>query len=276
MWRFIKPVLVLLAVLCSGCESQEPAPTPAASAEQAAPAAADEDPVVDAPAPSIATGGHTEVASADDRLAARHILVAHAAAANRPAHVHRGAKAALSKARELGERLAAGEDFAALARAESDCNSAQRGGFLGSFDRGTMDPAFEAAAFALAEGQTSEVVESAFGYHIIRREALAEVRVAQILISFDGAAHDRTDRARPEADALMAEAAQRVADGEPFDAVAKALSDGPSGLRGGDLGWFTRGQFLPAWEQIAFALEPGETSEVFETSAGLHLLQRIE
>jgi peptidyl-prolyl cis-trans isomerase NIMA-interacting 1 len=274
MWRFMQPVVVLLAVFSMSCEEPEPAPVtappPPTAASEAAPAP------TPAPAPNMATGEHTEVASAADRIAARHILVAHEDAANRPTHVHRSASAALAKAREIADRLASGEEFAALAKAESDCNSAQRGGFLGGFDRGTMDPAFEATAFALAAGQTSAVVESPFGYHIIRREALAEVRVAQILITFEGATGDSTQRSRLDAQGLMDRAAQRVADGEPFDAVAKAMSDGPSGLRGGDLGWFTQGQFLPAWEQVAFALEPGQTSAVFETSAGLHLLQRLE
>jgi len=66
-------------------------------------------------------------------------------------------------------RLIDGEDFGALAREYSqDPGSAARGGDLGSFGKGEMAPAFEAAAFTLAEGEVSEAVESTFGLHLIR------------------------------------------------------------------------------------------------------------
>lgn len=77
--------------------------------------------------------------------------------------------AAQEKAQSLRERLDAGEDFAALATAESnDVASAKQGGDLGWFGRGVMDPAFEAAAFALAEGELSVPVRSSFGFHLIK------------------------------------------------------------------------------------------------------------
>ena len=65
--------------------------------------------------------------------------------------------------------LESGGDFAALARQHSDCGSAQAGGDLGAFGRGQMVKAFEEAAFALGVGDTSVVVETPFGFHIIRR-----------------------------------------------------------------------------------------------------------
>lgn len=66
-------------------------------------------------------------------------------------------------------KLQTGEAFAALAKAHSDCPSAARGGDLGSFGRGQMVGPFEDAAFGLEVGQTSGVVETKFGYHIIQR-----------------------------------------------------------------------------------------------------------
>jgi parvulin-like peptidyl-prolyl isomerase len=281
MPRLLVPVLAVLATLLLGCQGGAQAvgdaPSPG-SAPAAAEVAADAELPGSGPTstPSIAVSRSVEVANAADRIAARHILVSHEAAANRPMNVHRSAKAARDKADELRSRLLAGEDFAALAEAESDCSTRARGGFLGGFDRGTMDEAFDRVAFALTEGEISPVVETPFGFHIIERLSLAEVRVAQILVSFEGASRDKTERSREDALALAQQAARRVEAGEPFEAVAKDLSDGPSGLRGGDLGWFTRGQFLPAWEDVAFALEPGQTSEIFETSAGFHLLRRLE
>ena len=77
-------------------------------------------------------------------------------------------KKAKEKADAIKKRVAAGEDFAAVAKAESKCPSAAKGGDLGYFGKGQMVPAFEEAAFSLKPGQISEVVETQFGYHIIK------------------------------------------------------------------------------------------------------------
>lgn len=77
--------------------------------------------------------------------------------------------AAREKAEALLARIREGEDFAELAKSESDDpGSAEMGGDLGFFGRGAMVPAFEEAAFALAEGEVSDVVQSPFGFHIIK------------------------------------------------------------------------------------------------------------
>jgi hypothetical protein len=73
-------------------------------------------------------------------------------------------------AESIRVRAAGGEDFAGLAKQYSADGSAQQGGDLGFFGRGKMVPAFEEAAFKLAPGQISPVVESPFGYHVIKVE----------------------------------------------------------------------------------------------------------
>ena len=71
-------------------------------------------------------------------------------------------------AAELRSRIIGGEDFSALARQYSqDAGTAPTGGDLGSFGKGEMVPPFEAAAFGLDLGEVSDVVETAFGLHII-------------------------------------------------------------------------------------------------------------
>lgn len=77
-------------------------------------------------------------------------------------------KAARAKAEQLRRELAQGADFAELARANSSCPSGNQGGDLGWFGRGRMVPQFEMAAFALAPGALSDVVETPYGYHIIK------------------------------------------------------------------------------------------------------------
>lgn len=72
-------------------------------------------------------------------------------------------------AKEVEEKLKAGEDFAELAKAYSvDTDTREDGGDLGYIQRGQMDEQFEAAAFALEKGAVSSVVQSAEGYHIIK------------------------------------------------------------------------------------------------------------
>ena len=73
------------------------------------------------------------------------------------------------EAKALMERLNKGEKFANLAKQSSVCPSAKRGGDLGTFTRGKMVKEFETAAFALQKGQTSQIVKTKFGYHIIKR-----------------------------------------------------------------------------------------------------------
>jgi peptidyl-prolyl cis-trans isomerase D len=87
-------------------------------------------------------------------------------------------KAALEKAEALSKRAKAGEDFAQLARENSDdAGSKEEGGDLGWLEKGVTDPAFESALFGMKAGDISEPVKGAEGYHIIQlREVQAETQ----------------------------------------------------------------------------------------------------
>ncbi len=69
----------------------------------------------------------------------------------------------------IKKQLDAGEDFADLAKRHSDCPSGKSGGDLGSFGPGQMVKPFDDAARAMPIGGVSGVVETQFGYHIIKR-----------------------------------------------------------------------------------------------------------
>lgn len=77
-------------------------------------------------------------------------------------------KKALEKAEKLRKELGGGADFSTLAKENSTCPSSKQGGDLGYFGKGQMVPAFEKTAFSMKVGEISDVVETQFGYHVIK------------------------------------------------------------------------------------------------------------
>lgn len=91
---------------------------------------------------------------------------------------------AKAKAEEVLAKVKAGEDFASLAKQYSQDTTASAGGDLGFFSKGKMVPEFETAAFALKAGETSEIVKTVYGYHIIKVVEVKgeEIQASHILI----------------------------------------------------------------------------------------------
>jgi parvulin-like peptidyl-prolyl isomerase len=105
-----------------------------------------------------------------DTIHARHILVMHEGSQAKPDKVTRTREEAMERAKECLQRLRAGADFTAMVEEYSDEPGAiERGGDLGDFRRDTMVKSFSDAAFALKVGEVSELVETAYGFHIIKR-----------------------------------------------------------------------------------------------------------
>jgi parvulin-like peptidyl-prolyl isomerase len=104
-----------------------------------------------------------------DTVRAAHILLMYAGSERSSAT--RSKEQAAQQIQEIKQQLDAGSDFAKLAEQHSDCPSGRRGGDLGDFGRGQMVKAFEDTAFGLPVGGTSGVIETPFGYHVIRRTA---------------------------------------------------------------------------------------------------------
>ncbi len=164
--------LVLVAgastAACAGSEGapvKAPGDAPASSATTTSSAA---------PAPSSASSAPPAVsanpAKPPSKISARHVLIQWMGAERAPASIVRTREQARAVAEDVLRRARAGEDFTRLAVEFSDePGAANRGGSLGRFGKGQMVRSFEDAAFKLAPGEISDIVESSFGYHVILR-----------------------------------------------------------------------------------------------------------
>jgi peptidyl-prolyl cis-trans isomerase SurA len=138
---------------------------------------------------------------------------------------------------------------------------------------------FEDAAFALQVGQISGIVESPFGFHIIKRVPMGTVTVAHILLTYANteAFEANASRGREEALQKAMDVLFRARKGEDFAALAKECSDDKmTKEKGGRLPPISRGQTVPEFEEVSFGLAPGQISDVVETKFGFHIIQRLK
>ena len=254
----MRPLLLLLALACAEERTAPPLPP--------LPATLSTDPTPEDQRP----------ADAPARVRARHILVAYEGALGAKPSLRRSREEAWQRVNALRDRILAGEDLGALARTESDDGSSSRGGDLGAFGWGAMQADFEQTVFGLSVDAPPVIVETPFGFHLVQRTALSEVHLGQVLVPFAGAPGSTTTRSKDEARAQAELARSRLLAGEPLSTVAPALSEGPNGSRGGDLGWFLSGELNPVVEPVAFSLSPGGVSDVVESPLGFHVLVRLE
>lgn len=189
--------------------------------------------------------------------------------------------AARQKAEDLLAQLRDGADFGALAQANSDDpGSAGKGGDLGFFGRGVMDPAFEEAVYGLQPEEISEPVETAFGVHIIK---LLNVRPGATKSFEDALDQVRRDYARHEAETEFYEKAETLTNlaYEQPDSLQPAADALGMSVQGTD--WFGRegGTGItgnPRVVEAAFSDEVlnGNNSEVLELDANHYLVLRVQ
>jgi peptidyl-prolyl cis-trans isomerase SurA len=187
--------------------------------------------------------------------------------------------AAGRRAQEVYARAKGGEDFAKLAVAYSNSQTALDGGALG-WRKGSELPTFLADTIAkLKPGEVSEPLRTPTGYHIIRlnevRGATAkavedQTHVRHILMKTNELADDATVRGK-----LLA-LRERILKGEDFAGIAQTSSEDPgSATDGGDLGWAGPGTFTPEFEKAIAGLTDNEISEPFHTQFGWHIAQML-
>ena len=165
-----------------------------------------------------------------EKVKASHILVMVDADADEKTRAERRAYAGT-----LLEQVRAGKDFAELARAKSDDKaSAVKGGSLGYFTRGSMVKPFEDAAFSMHPGETSDLVETTFGYHIIRVEEYTEPGLRSLA--------DASDEVK---EGLRAEKAKQLAFEKAMDAynINRKTGDLDAAAKANELGVKETGPF---------------------------------
>lgn len=101
-----------------------------------------------------------------------------------------------------------------------------------------------------------------------------QVQASHILLMYQGSARSTATRSKEEAQQLIAQIKQQIDGGADFAQLAQQHSDCPSGKKGGDLGSFGRGQMVKPFEETAFAMNPGQVSDVVETDFGYHIIKR--
>lgn len=180
-------------------------------------------------------------------------------------------------AQEVYQRAADGEDFAQLAIAYSNSQTALEGGQMG-WRRGAELPTLLAETIAsLRPGEVSRPISAPNGFHIVRlndmRSAAGDpvqqqIHARHILLTPNALQDDATVRQR------LADIRQRVLDGEDFAAFASSMSeDQGSAVEGGDLGWLGPGATVPEFEAQMNQLQDGEISEPFQSQFGWHIVQ---
>lgn len=187
-------------------------------------------------------------------------------------------QASRERAEQAWSQLQGGADFAQVAAGYSDANDALKGGDLGWRPSDRIPPLFANELQKLQPGQTTAVLRSPNGFHIIK---LVEKRSgsAPVVITQIHARHIliKTSEIVPEAEARkrITEIKQRIEGGADFAEQAKRYSQDGSAQQGGDLDWISPGQTVPEFEDALNKLQPG-TMDTVQTQFGWHLIQVLE
>jgi len=203
-----------------------------------------------------------------------HILVAVPQAAT-PGELEEAQK----KADEVYQKATGGEDFARLAVAYSNAQTALEGGSLG-WRKGPELPTFLGEVIAtMKAGDVTKPIRTPSGFHVVK---LNEIRGnTQVIVNQVHARHILIKPNELQDDATVQQKLVSIRDrilnkGENFTAVASVVSEDPgSAAEGGDLGWAGPGTYVPEFEKQLAQLQPDEISQPFRTQFGWHIIQLL-
>jgi len=210
--------------------------------------------------------------SPNEEYRLEHILVTVPEAANA-----QQIQTAKQRAQGILNEIKGGADFAQVAIAQSDGQQALQGGDLGWRKLVQIPTLFANLVPAMAVGDTSDLIRSPSGFHIIhlaekrrgqKQHIVQQTKARHILIKPNGIVTAEEVRTRLE------QLKQRIESGEDFAALAAANSeDRVSAADGGELGWINPGDMVREFEEQMNKLKPGEISKPFRSRFGWHIVQ---
>lgn len=189
----------------------------------------------------------------------------------------------LQKLRVRGEqalqRARGGENFAELTAAFSDAPDALQGGSLGWRPLDRMPSIYADVVAKLQPGETSDLLRSSAGFHIVRLVAkrggsaptsVQQTHARHILLRINEVVSESEARRK------MENVRERIVNGVDFAEQARLYSQDGSASKGGDLGWLNPGDTVSEFERAMDALKPNELSPVVQSPFGMHLIQVVE
>lgn len=139
-----------------------------------------------------------------------------------------------------------------------------------------FNPETKSSQWEEPEGTDHGLLKQYLGEHPLR------VRCLHILCKHSGSRRPASHRSehitisKEEAIEELQAIEKRLEAGESFESIAKERSDCSSFKRGGDLGFFGKGEMQASFEKAAFALKVGEVSGIVESESGVHLIKRVQ
>jgi peptidyl-prolyl cis-trans isomerase SurA len=183
------------------------------------------------------------------------------------------------RAEEALKSIRSGADFAQVAAGYSDANDALSGGNLGWRAGARLPTVFAETVRGMKVGDVSPVLRSAAGFHIVklldRRSrddpaVVDQTHARHILIRVN----EITSEA--EAKAKIDRIKDRIEAGAKFDEMARLNSEDATSVKGGDLGWISPGDTVPAFEDAMNKLSLNQVSAPVRTAFGWHLIEVLE
>jgi peptidyl-prolyl cis-trans isomerase SurA len=184
-------------------------------------------------------------------------------------------KSRQARAEEALEKIRKGADFGQIAATYSDAPEALQAGNLGWRDANRLPALFVDALKGLRVGQTTDLLRSANGFHILK---LVDQRgSAPVIVQQTHARHIliRTNELISESEARnrLLGLRERIENGADFAELARLQSQDGSASKGGDLGWLSPGDTVPDFERAMNQLAVKQLSEPVKTEFGWHLIQ---